>query len=188
MSFPSDIQLRQAVRVVDGGGVIAYPTEAVWGLGCDPFNRDAVLRLLEIKQRPMHKGLIIIAAEVAQVLPWLGGLTVRQCRRVIETWPGPHTWVVPVGHDFPEWVRGDHASVAVRVSAHPVVRALCRRYGGALVSTSANRTGLPPARSPLQVRCGLRGQVDYLLPGRLGGQNKPTLIRDALTGQVLRPS
>ena len=69
MSFPSDIQLRQAVRVLDGGGVIAYPTEAVWGLGCDPFNRDAVSRLLEIKQRPMHKGLILIAAEVGQVLP-----------------------------------------------------------------------------------------------------------------------
>ncbi|RZU38663.1 translation factor SUA5 [Fluviicoccus keumensis] len=188
MSFPSDIQLRQAVRVLDNGGVIAYPTEAVWGLGCDPFNRAAVLRLLEIKQRPMHKGLIIIAAEVGQVLPWLGGLTVGQCRRVIETWPGPNTWVVPVGHDFPEWVRGDHASVAVRVSAHPGVQALCRRYGGALVSTSANRTGLPPARSALQVQCGLRGQVDYRLPGRLGGQNKPTLIRDALTGQVLRPS
>ena len=188
MSFPSDIQLRQAVRVLDNGGVIAYPTEAVWGLGCDPFNRDAVLRLLDIKQRPMHKGLIIIAAEVGQVLPWLGGLTVSQCRRVIETWPGPNTWVVPVGHDFPEWVRGDHASVAVRVSAHPGVQALCRRYGGALVSTSANRTGLPPARSALQVQCGLRGQVDYRLPGRLGGQNKPTLIRDALTGQVLRPS
>jgi len=188
MTFPSAIHLRQAVWTLRAGGVIAYPTEAVWGVGCDPFNRDAVVRLLAIKERPMHKGLILIAAEVGQVLPWLGGLTVGQCRRVLESWPGPNTWVVPVGPEFPAWVRGDHDSVAVRVSAHPGVQALCRAWGGALVSTSANRTGLPPARSALQLQCGLRGRVDYRLPGQLGGQSRPTLIRDALTGDILRPS
>lgn len=188
MSFPSFLHLRRAVRVLRDGGVIAYPTEAVWGLGCDPFDHAAVLRLLAIKDRPVDKGLILIAAGLDQVAPWLDGLDEAQRQQVTSSWPGPFTWVVPVPDSFPWWVRGDHPSVAIRVSAHPGVQALCRAWGGALVSTSANRTGLPPARSALAVRCGLRGQVDYLLPGRLGGQRQPTLIRDALTGAVLRPS
>ena len=188
MAYLSPIHLRQLVGILQARGVIAYPTEAVWGLGCDPFDRDAVMRLLAIKHRPMYKGLILIASSVAQVQPWLAGLTLAQRTRVIESWPGPHTWVVPVPPDFPVWLRGKHLSIALRVSDHPPVRALCDAFGGPLVSTSANLSGRAPARNPLQIVRQFGDQVDAIFHAPLGGRDKPSQIRDAITGAVLRPA
>jgi L-threonylcarbamoyladenylate synthase len=182
---PSPIHLRVAARVLQEGGVIAYPTEGVWGVGCDPLNEVAVRRLLDLKQRPEAKGLIIIAASMAQVSQWLSGLDASQQATCAATWPGPYTWVVPATH-APVWLRGRHDSVAVRVTAHPGVQALCHAFGGALVSTSANISGHPPARDTLQLRQQFGRGLDYILPGRLGGDGKPSEIRDARTGIVLR--
>lgn len=183
--LPSAVHLRVAARLLQEGGVVAYPTEGVWGLGCDPFNEAAVRRVLDLKQRPEAKGLIIIAASIDQVAGWLTGLTAAQRAACEATWPGPYTWVVPDTR-APEWLRGRHASIAVRVSAHPGVQALCRTFGGALVSTSANRSGRPPAPGPLALRREFGRGLDYILPGRLGGDGKPSEIRDAVTGIVLR--
>lgn len=180
------IQLTRAVRVLRAGGVIAYPTEGVWGLGCDPANPAAVARLLELKARPVSKGLILVAGSIAQALPYLARLDPAQCTRVLESWPGPETWVVPAPAWVPRWIRGDSPGVAIRVSAHPQTAALCLRFGGALVSTSANRAGVAPARDALRVRRQLGRGIDYLLPGALGGRAGPSRIRDACTGQVLR--
>lgn len=185
LAIPSPVHLRLAARLLQAGGVIAYPTEGVWGLGCDPLNEAAVRRLLDLKQRPEAKGLIIIAASLPQVERWLGGLDAAQRAACAATWPGPFTWVVPAAH-APEWLRGKHDSVAVRVSAHPGVQALCNAFGGALVSTSANVSGKPPARDPLVLRQQFGRGLDYILPGRLGGDGKPSEIRDARTGIVLR--
>lgn len=184
-ALPSALHLRCAVNALRTGGVIAYPTEAVWGLGCDPFDEQAVRRLLALKQRAEAKGLIIIAADVRQIGPWLGALTPAQQRDVLATWPGPYTWVVPAP-DAPTWLRGRHTSLALRVSAHPGVQALCHAWGGPLVSTSANLSGRPPARDPLELRRQFGDGLGYILPGRLGGDAKPTEIRDAVTGVVLR--
>lgn len=188
MAYLSPIHLRAAVLTLEQGGVLAYPTEAVWGLGCDPFNRDAVEHLLILKQRPMAKGLILIAANVGQVEPYLTLLTAEQRTQVLQSWPGPHTWVVPVAPSFPVWVRGEHMSVAIRVSAHPPVQALCRAFGGPIISTSANKTGKKPAINSAQIVSQFGSGVDYILPAALGGQKNPTQIRDARTGAVLRPS
>lgn len=185
LAIPSPIHLRVAARLLQEGGVIAYPTEGVWGLGCDPMNEAAVRRLLDLKQRPESKGLIIIAASMAQVETWLAGLDAARREACASTWPGPYTWVVPAAQ-APEWLRGRHDSVAVRVSAHPGVQALCNAFGGALVSTSANVSGRPPARDALQLRQQFGRGLDYILPGRLGGDGKPSEIRDARTGIVLR--
>ena len=174
------------ITALQRGGVIAYPTEAVWGLGCDPANETAVRRLLALKQRDIAKGLILVAADVSQVEHLLAGLTADQRQRVLASWPGPHTWVVPVPDDFPYWVRGEHPSVALRVSAHAGVQALCRAFGRPLVSTSANRSGLPPALSEAEVRMQLGAALDAIWPGPLGGDGKPTEIRDALSGAILR--
>lgn len=182
---PSPVHLRVAARLLQSGGVIAYPTEGVWGLGCDPMNEAAVRRLLDLKQRPEAKGLIIIAASLTQVEQWLSGLDVGQRAACAATWPGPYTWVVPAA-SAPAWLRGQHDSVAVRVTAHPGVQALCNAFGGALVSTSANVSGRPPARDALQLRQHFGRGLDYILPGRLGGDGKPSEIRDARTGIVLR--
>ncbi len=175
-------------RVLREGGVIAYPTEAVWGLGCDPFNDDAVRRLLQIKQRPVEKGLILIAGALAQLdglIDW-SALPVERRNAVLTSWPGPRTWVVPAAMQVPATITGKHTSVAVRLSAHPTVVALCEAFGGALVSTSANLSGqrAPTIRADLDPSLLVR--IDTVVSGEVGGRSTPSTIRDALTGLVLR--
>lgn len=187
MSGPPALALARAVRTLRAGGVIAYPTEGVWGLGCDPWQSAAVQRLLALKGRAVAKGLILVAGELAQVEPWLRPLTAEQRAAVGASWPGPVTWVLPAPARLPQWISGRHRSVAVRVSAHTGVRALSLAFGAPIVSTSANPQGRPPARSELAVRRYFRDRLDYVLPGRLGGQRGPSTIRDARTGRVLRP-
>ena len=175
-----------ASRWIKAGGVIAYPTEAVFGLGCEPSDPLAVTRLLAIKKRSPDKGLILVAADWAQLQPWLQPQPADLQRRMLRSWPGPVTWLVPAADACPSWLTGAHSTLAVRVSAHPVVRDLCQRVGSALVSTSANFSGRPPAVSALMVRWTLGKEIDYVLTGPLGQQKKPTEIRDLRTGTVLR--
>ncbi len=175
--------LAHAVRLLRRGGIVAYPTESVYGLGCDPGNRDAVMRLLRIKQRTPAKGLILIAADVEQLMPWVAEIPAH----VRATWPGAHTWLVRPQQGVPYWITGRHARIAVRVTALASVRALCRAAGMALVSTSANRTGQVPARSYREVLRRFGSDVDYVLPGRVGGRRQPTPITDADSGQLIRP-
>ncbi|PTQ88905.1 L-threonylcarbamoyladenylate synthase [Agitococcus lubricus] len=188
MAYLSPIHLRSAVSVLKQGGVLAYPTEAVWGLGCDPYNQQAVERLLALKQRPMTKGLILIAGSIAQAEPYLTLLTAEERQTVINSWPAAKTWVVPVDPSFPIWIRGEHLSVAIRVSAHPPVQALCHAFGGVIISTSANLAGKKTAKNPLQIVSVFGNGVDYIFPAALGGLTKPSQIRDARTGAILRPS
>ena len=180
------LRLRAAARVVQAGGLIAYPTEAVYGLGCDPRNEAAVRRLLALKRRPMHKGLILIAADFAQLAPFLQPLTPADHAQLAATWPGPYTWLIPARPDTPRWLRGRHETLAVRVTAHPLAAALCRACGYPLVSTSANFSSRPPARRALAVRRQLGTAMDYLLPGTTGGAAQPTEIRDLRSGRQVR--
>lgn len=178
--------LRDAAAALKQGGVIACPTEAVWGLSCDPHNRDAVERLLELKQRPVEKGLILVAANEDQLESLLAGLPAGQREALAETWPGPSTWLVPHHGRIPDWVSGQFETVAVRVSQHPVVRDLCLAWGGPLVSTSANPGGAEPARSEQEVRDYFGDTLDAIVPGALGDSGRPTTIRDLATGRVIR--
>lgn len=182
-----DWRLREAARYLYGGGIVACPTEAVYGLGCDPGNADAVLRLLQLKRRPLAPGLILIGARFEHLAPWLGELTQAMVSRTDKTWPGPHTWLLPAAPGVPAWICGAHTTVAVRITAHPLAAALCDAFGGALVSTSANRHGRPPARSLLQLRLQFADAIDYIVPGPLGPSAKPTVIRDGASGRVIRP-
>lgn len=178
--------LRHARDVVWGGGVLAYPTEAVFGLGCDPLAAAAVARILAIKSRDASKGLILIASRIEQLLPFLAPLSKDIRMKLEATWPGPVTWVVPAAVNIPDSLSGGRDTLAVRVTAHPIVRQLCEITGMALVSTSANRSGHPPARNALQVRVLFHKEIDYIVPGDVGGLKKPTEIRDARTGKILR--
>ena len=177
--------IEAAVRVLREGGVIAYPTESVYGLGCDPDNTESIKHLLALKQRQRDKGLILIASEFAQLAPYLVDIDERLQQPVMESWPGPVTWLWPARADVSRWLRGAHDTLAVRVSAHPLARRLCEQFGGALVSTSANLAGQAPARSAAQVREQFGDRLDYLLDGKTGGR-APTEIRDVLSGQVIR--
>jgi len=169
------------------GAVIAYPTEGVWGLGCAPESTSAVQRLLEIKQRPKEPGLILVAAEIEQFEPYLSGITPDQRKKLEARWPGPVTFVVPDTGFCPEIIKGHHTTVALRVSAHPIVRALCRLKQGPLVSTSANRRGEPPAMSQGEVFAMFGDLLDFVIPGALGGAAGPSEIVDLVSGRVLRP-
>ena len=179
------IKLNEAVTQLRRGGVIAYPTEGVWGIGCDPFDERAVNRLLAIKRRPVDKGLILVAGNIAQLTPFLRGLEADQLARLEGSWPGPFTWLVPDNGTAPAWIRGDHDAVALRVSNHPQVVELCRAFGGPIVSTSANRAGHPVAQFGWQLTRQLP-QIDYILRGPLGGSGKPSTIRDLRSGEILR--
>lgn len=183
----SSWRVQQAARVVRAGGVLAYPTEAVWGLGCDPWDEMAVQRLLALKVRPQAKGLILVADSIRQFDFLLEDLPDALLDRLASTWPGPNTWLVPHRERLPEWITGQHASVALRVSDHPLVRDLCA-LTGPLVSTSANPAGRPAARSRLRVEQYFGGQLDGVLGGALGGRKHPSLIRHLLTGEVVRPA
>lgn len=182
----ANLQLAETVEALRRGGVIAYPTEAVWGLGCDPFHRTALTRLLALKQRDPAKGVILVAADMDQFAPWLEGLSDQQLDTLAASWPGPNTWLVPDNGHTPALVRGDHDRVALRVSDHPGVQALCRAFGGPLVSTSANHAGEPPAMSEAQIRQFFADELDAIVPGALGGNQRPSTIRDLLSGTTLR--
>jgi L-threonylcarbamoyladenylate synthase len=178
--MPTTFQLREAVRRLRRGGIVAYPTEAVYGLGCDPLNGPAVKQLLALKGRPASKGLILVAAGLHQLRSYLALSQTEIPDEVLASWPGPHTWLLPAAPFVPWWITGGHHRIAVRVTAHPVAAELCRRFGGPLVSTSANVTDRPPARNPLQVRLRCPGS-DLILHGATGSLDNPTPIRDALT-------
>jgi len=185
-AFPSQWQLHTAARWIRAGGVIAYPTEAVFGLGCDPGNRRAVEQLLALKCRSAAKGLILIASDWRQLEPWLDSIPDSWHERLGGSWPGPVTWLIPAARDCPVWLTGRHLTLAVRVRSHPLVRRLCQTLNRALVSTSANRSGQRPARSVLDVRLRFGCTIDFVLPGQLGTLTRPTVIRDLATGTVVR--
>ncbi|MBB5207492.1 L-threonylcarbamoyladenylate synthase [Chiayiivirga flava] len=177
-----------AATVLRGGGVLAYPTESVWGLGCDPRDAAAVHRLLAIKRRDPAQGLILIASQRAQLdafVRW-DALDAARLDAVYDSWPGPNTWLMPCPPDTPTWLRGKHATLAVRVTAHPVAAALCEAFGGALVSTSANRSGAPAPRSIDALDPELVAALDGVVAGDTGGDAQPSTIRDARSGTVLR--
>lgn len=179
-------QLRHAARILRAGGVVAYPTEAVWGLGCDPGDPAAVLRVCALKGRPAAKGLIVIAADLGQCSQWLAPLTAAEAARIGDDSGAPTTWLIPAAPAAPPWLCGEHATLAVRVTRHPVAAALCRRAGMALVSTSANPATRPPARDALRVRQYFGEHLDHLVPGATGGWRSPSVIRELRGDLVLR--
>ena len=177
--------LRRAVEVLRRGGVVAHATEGVWGLACDPFDRAAVDRVLEIKGRDAEKGLIVAAGRAAAFAAELDAIDAHLSARIRATWPGAVSWVVP-NRRFPPWITGGRDTVAIRVPGHAQARALADAFGGAVVSTSANRSGAAPARTAAAVLDALGDAVDFILPGRVGSSPGPSRLVDASTGRTLR--
>lgn len=179
------MHLVQAAAVIRAGGVIGYPTEAVFGLGCDPLNAQAVRRLLAIKQRPVSKGLILLAAELAQLEPYIV-LSTTQRHSLQQHWPLATTYLVEASSHTPAWIRGDHSKVAIRVTQHPVARALARQLHGPLVSTSANRAGEAACRNQFQLQRQLGAELDFIVSGQCDLAARPSTIIDLDSGAVLR--
>jgi L-threonylcarbamoyladenylate synthase len=184
--MPSRLHLDLACHALAAGGVIAYPTEGVWGLGCEPLNVHACRRVLALKHRAAAKGFILIAAEFAHVAAYLAPIAPAKLKPVKASWPGAVTWLLPAASWVPRHLTGGRDTLAIRVTAHPVASALCARYGGPIVSTSANASGRRPARTALQVQRQFGARLDYLLAGELGGLAGPTPIRDLASGKAVR--
>lgn len=180
------LRIDRAARIILNGGVVAYPTEAVYGIGCLPDDEQGLHRIIRIKRRDAGKGLIVVAADIGQLDHLAQIPETDSSDGNLPGWPGPVTWVVPAGRRASPLLTGGRSTIAVRISDHPIVRRLCRRTGSALVSTSANFSGHPPASSVLGVRRALGAELDFVLAGPLGEQSKPTEIRDLSTGAVLR--
>ena len=177
-------RIREAVRQLHAGGIIAYPTETVYGLGCDPFNGVAVSHLLSLKQRAMSQGVILIASELAPLKPLLLPLNKAAKKRIKSNSSTPVTWILPCRPETPVWLRGEHDSLAIRITSHPLANELCKAWGRPLVSTSANVHGHKPATSAIQVHKAFNNQLDCILHGPQGN-NIPSQIRDGLTGKLL---
>jgi L-threonylcarbamoyladenylate synthase len=178
--------LHKAVSILNRGGVIAYPTEAVYGLGCRADSRPATERICSLKQRPIDQGVIVLIRDLEQLGDWIEPIDEHQRARLASTWPGPVTWLIPASADCPSWLRGRHGSLAARQSAHPLCRDLCNTLDTPLVSTSANRSGQPPARSAADVQACFGDNIDLVIDAELGDANSPSEIRDLLSGQRLR--
>jgi len=178
--------LRRAAGMVASGGVIAYPTEGVFGLGCLPENLAGIRRILDMKGRDPKSGFVLVASSVDHLLPYLDASDEKAMGRLLAKAKIPVTWVLAANADTPWWITGGRDTVAVRISQHPVVKALCEAADSALISTSANISGKPPAKTRLAVQRMFGDHVDMITPGETGGLGGPTELRDAATGTVLR--
>lgn len=178
--------ITEAVQALSIGEVIAYPTEAVFGLGCDPDNEQALQTLLDLKQRPAKKGLILIAASIEQLRRYIQPLSDQQLERCLQSWPGPVTWLIPKSDVVSPLLSGMHETLAVRVTAHPVARELCRAFGKPIVSTSANLAGANPARSIDEIQRQFAGKINSIVDGQVDITASPSEIRDLKTNSIIR--
>ena len=186
LSAAATLRIRRTAACVRAGGVVAYPTEAVFGIGCLPDDDAALERVLRIKRRSWRKGMLIVGASLDQIERWAVFDGSPLLDEILASWPGPTTWVLPARPRTPARLTGGRHTIAVRWTAHPIAAELCRQAGSALVSTSANPSGRPPLRRAIDVRNTLGRLLDDVLPGPLGCRASPTEIRDGLTGRVLR--
>ena len=181
----------QAVNVLHQGGVIAYPTEAVYGLGCDPKNLSAVKKILDLKQRKKEKGLILIASDFEQLKSYISPLEKVIEDKILDSWQEKRaaiTWLVPVNKDISIYLKGQFDTLAVRVSHHPAVKELCNKFAGAIISTSANIATQEAARTAEDVKKIFADKIDFIIEGETDINAQPSEIRDALTDKVIRTS
>ena len=179
------LHAKKAINVCKSGGLIAYPTEAVFGLGCIPTHEQSVRKILKLKRRSVRKGLILIAGEIRQLEEYVDFSKAKNLKAIFHTWPGPVTWLIPARRTTPSWLTGEHNTLAVRVSSYDLIKLLCSELGP-IVSTSANPHNAPPAKSSQRVRTYFPRKIDYVIPAKIANNENPSEIIDAQTGNILR--
>ena len=180
-------QLHHARDVIREGGVVAYPTESCFGLGCNPRHYTGVKKILMLKRRSASKGLILIGADYSQFSPYVKNLPDELITKMASSWPSSTTWLVPAASWVPSWLKGNSDKIALRIPAHRLARQLCRYCGHALVSTSANRSGQRSARHAIHVRRIFSNTVDFIVDAKCGTADRPSTIIDLLSGKIMRP-
>ncbi|QJC34539.1 hypothetical protein GJT95_01225 [Enterobacteriaceae endosymbiont of Donacia crassipes] len=178
------------INALKMGKIIAYPTESVFGLGCDPDNKKAVYKLLIIKKRSIKKGLILIASKYSQLLKYINETKIIKYRKkeILSSWPGMITWIMPVSINTPYWLTGNFNSIAVRVTNHYLIQKICNYFGKPIISTSANISGMKPCLTSKEVENHFYDVKKHIviLHGKTGGCLKPSEIRDSFTNLVIR--
>lgn len=178
-------RISQAASILNHGGVIAYSTETILGLGCDPFNESAVKRILWLKSRSLDKGLILLVEDIAYIKKISQTLSEEQISRITNSSNEiPTTWLVPAKSSLPSWITGKQNKVAVRITQHPLSKQLCEACGS-IVSTSANYSGQIVTRNKEQIRQWFGPYIDYVLIDA-PGTGVASKICDVVSGEVIR--
>ena len=175
----------ESVNYLDTGKIIAYPTESIYGIGCDPYNYDAVQKIYKIKNRPNDKPMILIASDMKQIENLIDYNAINQS--VIESWPGHTTWLLPASSACPEWLyEKDSRKVAIRVSAHTTVASICNNFKKPIISTSANKSMDDPIMEIEKIKDVFNKDIDFIVEGCLGNEPNPSVIMDLETGKMIR--
>lgn len=179
-------RLRLAAHLLRHGGVIVHATEGVWGLSAHAHDRQAVQRILELKQRDIRRGLIVVAADAKQLAPLVASGHETAWQKARSTWPAAITWLLPAADTAPYWLTGGQPTIALRQTPHALTRALCRILGGPIVSTSANISGRPPVASSWRARASFGARIDLVLGGQPDNPGRSSTICHAITGETIR--
>ena len=182
----SNFAIQKAISTLKNDGVIAYPTEAMFGLGCNIYSDKAVTKILDIKQRSYDKGLIIVASSWNQVESLTTPIPKKNYDTIFKSWPGHNTWVFPASLNAPRKITGKHKTIAIRISNHPTIRLLCDEFKGPIVSTSANIQGKEPALTATEVKDIFKEKIDYIVQGEIGDKTKASTITSAVSLEKLR--
>lgn len=180
--------IKKAISILCDGGVIAYPTESVFGLGCDPDNESALLKLLRIKNRSSSKGMLMVSHDFSLVTKYINFTHIDETDLMYtkEFWPGPFTFLFPASDSCSQLLKGNHSTIAIRISTHPIIKALCSGFNKPIVSTSANISGNPPCVSLTDVHTNFDNIVNFIVDGETLNYSKPSTIIDLKTKIVLR--
>ena len=179
--------LNRFAHAVSQGAVFGYPTDTIWGFGCHPLIASSVARILQIKNRRADKGLILLSSKLEYCAAYVG-LDYEQLEPVTTATDRPTTWLIPASENCPVWIRGNHPTVAIRISNHPLLDFLCNRLKAPIVSTSANRSSKATVRNALQMRKQFGDELDFIVNGFTTGSNRPSEIKSLLDGTTLRNS
>ena len=177
--------LNRLLHAVSKGAVFGYPTDTIWGFGCHPLIASSANRIRQIKNRSPDKGLILLSSRLEYCMAYVD-VEADQLQPVQVDSHQPTTWLVPASDFCPPWIRGNHATVAIRITDHPLVRLICDRLQAPIVSTSANRAGKSSVRNSQQMRKQFRYELDFIVTGFAAGANRPSAIKSLATGNSLR--
>ncbi len=174
-----------AVKLLKRGGIIAYPTESVYGLGCDATNLNAIAQLLSIKNRPQAKGLIILVSHIEQAFEFIAPLNQQQIETIKQPNIRATTWLLNKSSHLSPLLVGKHDKIAVRVTSNPVAKNLCQLLNKPLVSTSCNLSSKPASSHVSIVRNQMKMKLNLILSGSCGGQ-LPSRIVDLQSSRIIR--
>lgn len=187
-NITNDLSVAAGVEAIRQGKVIVYPTESVYGFGCDPMQPLAVEKIIALKNRASHKGFILIISKIAQLTPYIDWDKIADSDwGVVEkSWPGPVTWILPAKQSVNALLLGSNQTIAIRMSSHPIAKALCDTMNGAIVSTSVNHSEQAPLMQPDIIQSQFSDDISGIVTGSLGTQSKPSWVIDFASQTVLR--